>query len=89
MAVLLVRLHRQQLLATPSARRSLLALHARLHDQVQLRNARLANSTSNGVVVESTATPMRTAKELRSLCCCHGPVHVLSIVLLVFGGEPG
>ena len=33
-AVLLVRLHRQQLLATPTARRPLLALHARLHDQV-------------------------------------------------------
>jgi hypothetical protein len=38
-AVLLVRLHRQQLLATPSARRSLLALHARLHDQVPLGTA--------------------------------------------------
>lgn len=34
MAVLLVRLHRQQLLATPSARRHLLLLHQRLHAQV-------------------------------------------------------
>lgn len=62
MAVLLVRLHRQQLLATPAARRSLLALHARLHDQVQLRNAHLANSTSVVVIVELTATPCAQPK---------------------------
>lgn len=36
-AVLLVRLHRQQLLATPSARRHLLHLHRRLHAQVGKR----------------------------------------------------